>query len=86
MQRPETKKILAVILIICGIVWVSVSYILAAVGQYSTNETISTAVVYAILGVFASYTISSYAEKNSRNKYGIDRDGNKINEDDKGDD
>ena len=77
MKRHETKKILAVIIILIGIVWVSVSYILAWLNVYNTNESISSAVVYSIIGTYLSYCLASYAEKNSRNKYDIDENGNK---------
>ena len=85
MKKIETKKILAVILIICGIIWVSTSYILAAFDIYTTNESISTEVVRSIIGVYLGYCLTSFAEKNSRNKYSIDEYGCKIKDGDKGD-
>lgn len=76
-KKPEFKKIiLGVILVLCFlfVVW---SYILASVGGYEVNEGIATALIYTVVGAYVSYVLASYGEKNSRNKYDVDENGNK---------
>ena len=76
-KKPEFKKIiLGVILVLCFlfVVW---SYVLASVGDYEVNEGIATALIYTVVGAYMSYVLASYGEKNSRNKYDIDENGNK---------
>ena len=56
------------------VVW---SYVLASIGDYEVNEGIATALIYTVVGAYVSYVLASYGEKNSRNKYDIDENGNK---------
>lgn len=81
-KKIETKKILAIIIIVFGLVWVSSSYVLAAMDIYQTNENVSSAVVISIIGVYLSYCMASFSEKNSRNKYNINENGEPIGKND----
>ena len=86
-QKIEFKKLaFAIILILCFI-FITWSYLLASFGDYEVNEGIATALIYTVIGTYASYALASYGEKNSRNKYNIDESGNKRPErGEKGDD
>ncbi len=79
-KKTEFKKIvLAVILALCFgfVLW---SYLLATFGIYEVNEGIATALIYTVVGAYVSYVLASYGEKNSRNKYEVDENGNKRTE------
>ena len=65
---------LIITLLVVSIVWVSASYVLAALGKEALQELSSTVVSVLIIGLVA-YFIKSFGEKNSRNKYGVDEDG-----------
>ena len=65
---------LIITLLVVSIVWVSASYVLAALGKEALQELSSTVVSVLIIGLVA-YFIKSFGEKNSRNKYGIDENG-----------
>lgn len=76
-KKTEFKKIvLGIILVLCfGFVfW---SYILASVGSYAVNEGIANALIYTVIASYVSYVVASFGEKNSRNKYDVDVNGNK---------
>lgn len=53
------------------------SYILSYFDHDSCAE-ITTAVVTTCIAIAVSYEAKSYGEKNSRNKYGVDENGNKT--------
>lgn len=86
-RKPEFKKsILLIIIFFCMacVVW---SFILASVGSYEVNDNLASTMFATVVGTYISYVLASYGEKNSRNKYGIDKDGNKRpKEGEKGDD
>lgn len=58
--------------------WVSASYILAYKG-HDPNETVTVAVISTLIVTLISYYVTKTTEKVSRNKHGLDKDGNKIN-------
>ena len=79
-NKPEFKKIaLGIILSVCVgfVLW---TYLLATFGAYEVNEGVASALIYTVIGAYASYTLASFGEKNSRNKYGVDIDGVKMND------
>ena len=51
------------------------TYLLATFGAYEVNGGVASALIYTVIGAYASYALASFGEKNSRNKYGVDRDG-----------
>lgn len=90
MKKPkaEFKKIAFAIILIVSFGFILWTYVLASLGTYTVNESIATAFIYTVIGAYASYCLASYGEKNSRNKYDIDENGNKRAEKggEKGDD
>lgn len=79
-KKTEFKKvILAIILVLCFgfVLW---SYLLATFGSYTVNDSIANALIYTVVGAYVSYVIASFGEKNSRNKYEVDENGNKRTE------
>ena len=77
-KNIEFKKMafLGVVIACMGfLIW---SYILASVGAYQVNESLSEALVHTVLGSYVAYVVASLGEKNSRNKYGINENGNRV--------
>lgn len=77
MKKFEFKKLALGLIVFISILWVSFSYILALL-EKETNSSIAVASIGSIIGVYIAYCTTSFKEKDSRNKYGIDSDGNKI--------
>lgn len=76
-KKTEFKKIVLAIILILAFGFVLWSYLLATFGNYEVNEGIANALIYTVVGAYISYVIASFGEKNSRNKYEIDENGNK---------
>ena len=77
-KKTEFKKIaLGIILSVCVgfVLW---TYLLATFGAYEVNGGVASALIYTVIGAYASYALASFGEKNSRNKYGVDREGMKT--------
>ena len=76
-RKIEFKKKLAIFSVILIVIVTNASFILAFMGlvvpEQMTNTIIGTA-----FGYLVAYATTSTVEKNSRNKYGIDIDGNPI--------
>lgn len=65
----KKKAFLCIVIACMGfLIW---SYILASIGAYQVNESLSEALVHTVLGSYMAYVVASFGEKNSRNKYGI---------------
>lgn len=76
-NKAEFKKIVLGVILLCCFAFVVWSYLLATFGECDTNGDIATALIYTVVGAYASYVFASFGEKNSRNRYGIDETGNK---------
>lgn len=77
-RRPwEFKKKLAAWAAILATTTAVASYILAAFDKQSVSD-VTICIFTACIGYLISYEAASVAEKKSRNKYGLDEDGNPI--------
>ena len=81
MGKLEFSKIVVFLMLIITVVWVTASYFLAWKCK-DTNETVTVAIISTLIATILSYYVTKTTEKMSRNKYGLDKDGNKIREDD----
>ena len=86
-KKTEFKKVVLAIILIACFCFVLWSYLLATFGNMAVNEGIANALIYTVVGAYVSYVLASFGEKNSRNKYEVDENGNKRTEGgEKGDD
>ena len=76
-KRIEFSKILVTWALVLTTVCVIVSYGLALFDHDPVQE-VTVAVASACIAIGVAYQAKSYGEKNSRNKYGVDRNGSKI--------
>ncbi len=83
--KIEFKKIALIIILIFCMTCVVWSFILASVGAYEVNGNLAGTMFTCVVGSYVAYVLASFGEKNSRNKYDIDENGNKR-EGEKGDD
>lgn len=76
-RRVEFSKrvVVAMMVISCG--WVSLSFVLSWFGK-ETLEGLTETIVTTLLASIVGYFAKSFFEKNSRNKYGLDVDGNPL--------
>jgi len=76
-RSPEFSKcvVVAMLVISCG--WISLSFILAWFGK-DTLEGLTETIVTTLLASIVGYFAKAFFEKNSRNKYGLDADGNPL--------
>lgn len=78
-KRPmEFKKKLMISIVAGTFACIAASYILAACGMESASD-IAVQMIVTCLGAVVGYLIATVTEKNSRNKYGVDKNGNPIN-------
>ena len=83
-KKLEFSKMLVTWALIMTTVCVVISYGLAMFDHNPAQE-VTVAVASACIAIGVAYEAKSYGEKNSRNKYGVDRNGNKIeNDEDEG--
>lgn len=83
-KKVEFSKILVTWALVMTTVCVVISYCLA-MSDHDPAQEVTVAVASACIAIGVAYEAKSYGEKNSRNKYGIDKDGNKIeNNEDEG--
>lgn len=75
--KLEFKKKLLIWSLVATSICIAASYILSACGLESVSE-IATSMIETCLGAIVGYCIATLGEKHSRNKYGIDPDGNPI--------
>ena len=73
----EFSKIVVYLMWIITVIWVTASYFLAWKGK-DTNSPVTITVITTLLGVLIAYFITKTTEKVSRNKHGLDANGNKI--------
>jgi len=76
-SRPEFSKcvVMSMMAISCG--WVSLSFVLSWFGK-ETLEGLTETIVTTLLASIVGYFAKAFFEKNSRNKYGLDADGNPL--------
>lgn len=77
-RSMEFKKKLLVSIVAATFVCIATSYILSACGMDPVSD-IAVQMIITCLGAAIGYLIATVTEKNSRNKYGIDKNGNPIN-------
>lgn len=70
-QKYEFKKTAFLAVVIACMGFLTWSYILATIGAYQVNESLSEALVHTVLGSYVAYVTASFSEKNSRNKYSV---------------
>lgn len=87
-NKIEFKKLALAIIIFLSFGFITWSFVLAQSGNYQTNSDISETLVNVILGSYVAYVLASFSEKNSRNKYQVDEQGQPLrnSEGEKGDD
>lgn len=74
MKKLEFSKLFLLLNWLIAVVWISLSYCLAALGMDS-NSDVTVVVVTEVLVVTLGYLLYQFGLKNSRNKYGIDKNG-----------
>lgn len=75
-KRPmEFKKKLLIWATAATSACIAASYILSACGLEPVSE-VAVSMIETCLGAIIGYCIATFGEKNSRNKYGLDRNGN----------
>lgn len=76
-KKMEFSKKLVIWALVMTTVCVLLSYALSLFDHDGCQE-VTVAVVTTCVAIAVGYEAKSFGEKNSRNKYGIDEDGNKI--------
>jgi len=71
----EFSKKLAIFLIMFGVCGIIASYVLAFLEKKTVNDSVTIALITQIMVACISYLLYQYRLKNSRNVYGIDKDG-----------
>lgn len=75
MRKLDFSKKVVLAVMICSLLFVAASYVLAYLGK-STNESVTANVLlYVTTPTIAAYMTSKTVEKTSRNKYGLDETG-----------
>lgn len=75
-KRREFSKILVAWALAITTICVALSYTLSFLYRDACVE-VTVTVATACIAIAVAYEAKSYGEKNSRNKYGVDEDGNK---------
>ena len=76
-KKREFKKVALVLAFVFSTVWVSASYVLAFLDKQPV-ESVSNTSIAVLLGAIVCYYTANAAEKNSRNKYGVDEQGHFV--------
>ena len=76
-RKTEFSKKLVVWALAMTTLCVLLSYVLSLFDHDGCQD-VTVAVVTTCVAIAVGYEAKSFGEKNSRNKYGIDEDGNKI--------
>lgn len=83
-HRPwEFSKRLAAWAVVIATAAAAASYILAAAGRETTSD-VTTTIFTACIGYLITYAAKSTTEKISRNRHGLDAEGNPIGTDKEG--
>ena len=70
MKRFEFSKLVVSFVFVLSTAWISASYVLAYLGR-EINTEVTVSVIATLLGTILTYSLKSFAEKNSRNKYNV---------------
>ncbi len=65
-----SKLIIIAVFVLCSR-WIELTYRLAMADKEQIAEQLAIAIVTTLLGSIVAYSVKSYGEKNSRNKYGV---------------
>jgi len=76
-RRIEFSKRVVITMMVISCCWVSLSFVLSWFGK-ETLEGLTQTIVTTLLASIVGYFAKSFFEKNSRNKYGLDADGNPL--------
>ena len=76
-KRIEFSKILVAWALCMTTLCVILSYVLAFLYRDACSD-VTIAVITTCIAIAVSYEAKSFGEKNSRNKYGVDSEGNAI--------
>jgi len=79
-KRREYSKIITAVLVAFAIICVFADYTLTAVGLEAPHDLTKTVLTTATIQL-SGYFAKSFAEKNSRNMFGIDENGERIDKD-----
>lgn len=82
-KKAEFSKILVIWALALTTLCVSLSYALSF-WDHDPASDVTVAVVSTCIAIAVAYEAKSYGEKNSRNKYGIDENGRRIDAHDDG--
>ena len=77
-KKAEFSKILAVWAMVVATAAAVASYILAFIGRMEIAGDIAVCIITACVGYLVTYAGKSLGEKISRNRHGLDADGNPI--------
>lgn len=83
-EKIEFSKILVSWALVFTTICVAISYLLSMFDHDPAQE-VTVAVASACIAIGVAYQAKSFGEKNSRNKYGVDKYGRKMDDDDDGD-
>ena len=75
MKKPETSKVLAALCFFLGGGSI-VAYWAAVFTDKSPDSSVAVQSLITVIGAVLSYCLYQFGLKNSRNKYGVDQDGN----------
>ena len=76
-KKKEFSKILVVWALVLTTSCIALSYILSFTNHDPASD-VTVAVASACIAIAVAYEAKSFGEKNSRNKYGVDRNGHKV--------
>ena len=77
-KKPEFSKVLAVWAMVIATAAAIASYILAYLNRMEIASEIAVCIITACVGYLVTYAGKSLGEKISRNRHGLDADGNPI--------
>ncbi len=78
-KKTEFSKILVIWALILTTLCIAVSYALSFTDHDPASD-VTVAVASACIAIAVAYEAKSFGEKNSRNKYGVDKNGYKVDE------
>jgi len=73
-KKVEWSKIICGVIIVYGMV-MGIIYYIAVFCDKTVDSGLAVQCVITIIGAFVSYILYNFGLKNSRNKYGVDSDG-----------
>lgn len=76
-KKPEYKKVIVLLIFLMSLGGVSSSYFLSWKGM-NANESVTKTLIETLLVAICTYCLASFGEKNSRNKYHVDENGEPL--------